>query len=335
MALIAAVTARADYESTILTDHPVGYWPLDLAVDTNIDVNTGHYIATDLSGHGNYGDYMNIYPTSSTDGPSAYIPNAVMFDGLTTYVDLSVGSNTAMLNFGGKITMEAWVQTTFDTLYNLSYIQQSVIAKGEDFSQGTNCTEMGGNYWGNYDGGSYSPSTGIQGQMDDAQFGGNDDGGGDPVVPDSGWHHEVCRYDGTNWNFYLDGLLANATPGTAGAIDSTTPWAIGTGTADGLANLFPGNICQVALYTNALTPAQVRAHYLAGKYGSVTPPPAILTQPASHRVYPTGSVTFGLVLDGSTGPFDYQWYRGGFADQRADQRRFGLDQCPVGGLDQL
>jgi len=150
-----------------------------LTVDTNIDSTTGDYIAADLSGNGNYGDYISISPGQLTAGPSAYIPYGATFDGSSAYVDLSVGSNTARLNFGGRITMEAWVQTTFDTLYNLSYIQQSVIAKGEDFSQGTNCTEMGGNYWGNYDGGSYSPSTGIQGQMDDAQFGGNDDGGGD------------------------------------------------------------------------------------------------------------------------------------------------------------
>jgi hypothetical protein len=55
LALISAVTARADYPGVVLADHPVGYWPLNLAVDTNTDATTGDYIAADLSGHGNYG----------------------------------------------------------------------------------------------------------------------------------------------------------------------------------------------------------------------------------------------------------------------------------------
>jgi hypothetical protein len=218
--LMVCTPVWADYQATVLADHPVGYWPLDLTVDTNIDSTTGDYIAADLSGNGNYGDYISISPGQLTAGPSAYIPYGATFDGSSAYVDLSVGSNTARLNFGGRITMEAWVQTTFDTLYNLSYIQQSVIAKGEDFSQGTNCTEMGGNYWGNYDGGSYSPSTGIQGQMDDAQFGGNDDGGGDPVVPDSGWHYEVCTYDG---RMRLRALLAQLIPLPRGRLALARP----------------------------------------------------------------------------------------------------------------
>jgi hypothetical protein len=49
----------------------------------------------------------------------------------------------------------------------------------------------------------------------------------------------------------------------------TDPWAIGNGTADGgtSGRLFTGNLTHIALYTNALTAAEVLAHYEVGIYG--------------------------------------------------------------------
>src|SRR5215469_589783 len=103
----ASQSVRADYTSTVLADNPTGFWPLNLA-----DPNGANGIATDLSGNNNNGTYVNIYAGyNNVSGPSAYITNGISFDGLTTYVDLSTGSNTALLNFGGQITMEAWVQS--------------------------------------------------------------------------------------------------------------------------------------------------------------------------------------------------------------------------------
>ena len=60
-ALFSAFDARANYQSTVLGDNPIAYYPLDLGVDTN-----GY--ATDVSGNGNMQRdnglarcYMNIF----------------------------------------------------------------------------------------------------------------------------------------------------------------------------------------------------------------------------------------------------------------------------------
>ena len=100
--LMTAVTVRGVdlYQSTVLNDHPIAYYPINLTVD-----DTGSATATDLSGNGNDGTYNYNTPFyNSVSGPSAFIPDALSFDGENVFVDLSTGTNTGILNFGGKIT---------------------------------------------------------------------------------------------------------------------------------------------------------------------------------------------------------------------------------------
>ena len=66
-ALLSVLDARADYQSTVLADTPLAYYPL------NLDVDTGS-TASDLSGNGNYGTFVNIYSGfNHAVGPSAFI----------------------------------------------------------------------------------------------------------------------------------------------------------------------------------------------------------------------------------------------------------------------
>ncbi|HZI32335.1 MAG TPA: hypothetical protein VFF11_08325, partial [Candidatus Binatia bacterium] len=84
---------HADYQGTVLGDQPVAYYPINSSVDP-----TG-ITATDLSGNGNNGTYNGTDPEYNTvPGPSTYIPNALYFDGFTSYVDLSTGGNPGLLN---------------------------------------------------------------------------------------------------------------------------------------------------------------------------------------------------------------------------------------------
>src|SRR5882762_7262370 len=95
LALTTAITARADYHSTVLSDNPLAFYPINSSVDP-----TGT-TATDLSGNGNNGTYNGTDPEFNTvPGPSSFIPNALFFDGFTSFVDLSTGGNPALLNFG-------------------------------------------------------------------------------------------------------------------------------------------------------------------------------------------------------------------------------------------
>ncbi|MGH7940013.1 MAG: LamG-like jellyroll fold domain-containing protein, partial [Limisphaerales bacterium] len=276
-------SARADYTSTVLADNPIGFWPLNLA-----DTNGANGIATDLSGNTNNGTFVNIYVGyNNVYGPSAYITNGVSFDGLTTYVDLSTGSDPSLLNFGGQITMEAWVQSA--TLAGTGYL----IGKGYDpnYNADEISLRCDGSY--QYQGGIYDASNG------DVRVTGG--------IVSTNWSHVVCTYDGARWNLYVNGAFVVATSNTNGALDFPTPWAIGDGTASANNRIFEGNLSEVALYTNALTPSQILAHYFAGLYGTTNLPPIIVQEPASQLASPGGTVTFSSQVE-SLLPVTNQWY---------------------------
>src|SRR5215813_4311357 len=80
--LAGVVSVRADYQSTVIGDSPLAYYPLGVGFDSGTT-------ATDLSGNNNNGAYVNTYPGfNDVPGPSAFITNGINFDGVSSYVDL-------------------------------------------------------------------------------------------------------------------------------------------------------------------------------------------------------------------------------------------------------
>src|SRR5215472_16200334 len=118
-ALAAAQPALANYQSIVLGDTPLAFYPLNLAVDTS-------GTATDVSGNGNNGAYVNIFSGNNSTGPSAYITNAVVFNGTDTSVDLS--SAPSLTSLSGAATLEAWVKPADSTSFG------DIIGKGYDSS---------------------------------------------------------------------------------------------------------------------------------------------------------------------------------------------------------
>ncbi|HMD55467.1 MAG TPA: hypothetical protein VKJ65_13040, partial [Phycisphaerae bacterium] len=141
--LMTVVSVRANYQSTVLGNNPLAYYALNLIID-----NSG--TATDLSGNGNNSSYYNIYPAP---GPTPYITNSASFMGssVESYVDLSTGSNPGLLNFGGLITMEAWVQST-----NTTQGPADIFAKGYDSTTNDDEIALRANGGVNYYGGTYN-----------------------------------------------------------------------------------------------------------------------------------------------------------------------------------
>jgi hypothetical protein len=280
--LTTVSSVQASYESTVLNDHPLAYYALDLTID-----NSG--TATDLSGNGNNSSYYVLSPTA---GPTAYIPNAAYFggSGAQSFVDLSSGANAGILNFGGLITMEAWVQST-----NTTQGPADIIGKGYDSSLSYNELVLRANGGVNYYGGTYNNTNG-----------GASASGGQQTT---NWTYLVSTYDGTNWNLYVNTKLVGQGADTVGAINFSDPWAIGTGSADGFSRFFQGTICQLAMYTNALTPAQVLNHYYEAELNapSATSAPIIVTQPQSQSVFLGGTVTFSVGAVSAL-PTTNQWY---------------------------
>ena len=79
------------------------------------------------------------------------------------------------------------------------------------------------------------------------------------------WYHVVGVFDGVNVTLYIDGTLAVTTPIPAGQSyqpNNSLPLAFGSDNLDGW--LYQGDLDEAALYTYALTAAQVQAHYQAG-----------------------------------------------------------------------
>jgi fibronectin-binding autotransporter adhesin len=281
--LITVVSVRANYQSTVLSNNPLAYYAL------NITNNSGGGTATDLSGNGNNSSYYNIFPAS---GPTAYITNSGSFAGssVESYVDLSTGTNTGILNFGGLITMEAWVQST-----NTTQGPADILAKGYDSTINDDEIALRANGGVNYYGGVYNS----------INNGGNASGG----QQTTNWTYLVSTYDGTNWNLYVNSQLAGQSASTNGAFTFSDPWAIGTGSADGFQRFFEGNICQVALYTNALTAAQVLNHFYEAELNasSSNSVPIIIDQPQPQSAYAGGTVTFSVTAV-SAFPTTNQWY---------------------------
>ncbi len=92
VAVLAGLNAQAGYETTVLADNPLAFYPLNLSVD-----NAG--TATDASGNGNSAPYYNVY---LADGPTPYITNSGAFSAdVQSYVDLGAVANTAILQFTG------------------------------------------------------------------------------------------------------------------------------------------------------------------------------------------------------------------------------------------
>lgn len=286
--LMTVNAGRASYQSTVLGDSPIAYFVLDSVG------NTGSGTATDLSGNGNNSSFYNIYQTT---GPTPYIPNAAIFLGsaYSSYVDLGSGANPNILNFGGTITMEAWVQPA-----NTTQGPADILGKGYDSTTNYDEIVLRANQ-GYYYGGTYNNVNG----------GANANGG----QPTTNWTYLVSTYDGTNWNLYVNSQLVGQGADAVGAFKFPDPWAIGVGSADaGPAGanprFFSGNICQVALYTNALTPAQVLNHFCVGELNtsSATSIPIILTQPQPQTTTFGGTATFsvGVVSALST---TNQWFK--------------------------
>jgi hypothetical protein len=128
---------------------------------------------------------------------------------------------------------------------------------------------------------------------------------------DLNWHYlvGVCDEVHTNISLYIDGNLAASSliPAASGNYESGYPVAVGAGLRPGASDYgipFTGNIDDVAIYSHALSAAQVIGHYtMAGN----PYPVALVSPPPANFVYLTGAtLTIPATVAGS-GPVSYYW----------------------------
>jgi hypothetical protein len=125
---------------------------------------------------------------------------------------------------------------------------------------------------------------------------------GNGTVIDGKWHFWFGQWDGTNASLYIDGQLV-ATGRGGGVIPTILPLDIGADPGETGAN-FDGSVCQVAVFTNMLTQAQIQELYFAAGVS-----PTILAQPFRAVVDSGQDVSFRVDATG-TPPLAFQWYNG-------------------------
>lgn len=280
------LAGAVDYPSTILADHPIAYYRLEETADTT---------AADSSASGLFPGTYNVngaYPLLGQPGID------------TNSISLSAANSSSVtagyypeFNQPAPFSFEIWARpaSTSATDYRCPI---------GNFSGWATATQSG---WYVYQtpGGAASTFAFI--------LVGSGAWISQGMVP-LNWYHLVGTYDGTNASFYINSVLVgtqNAAGYAANSVNNAGVNVLGIGQRGDNSQFFDGGLDEAAYYTNALTAAQVLAHYQAGtnSFRAASLPPAILTDTASVTNYAGHATQFKVLADG-TAPLAYQWYKG-------------------------
>lgn len=290
LAAAAALPALADYQSTVVSQGPVGYWRLNETTQpaTNATSTTTTNFGSLRSGaNGNY----NGSPARGLTGPFAGSV-AVGFDGSSQSVTTpwQAGLNP------GTFSVELWVNPA--QVPKLAYVASSVEVT----------SPRSGWYLAQDDGSTFGVGSAFVVRM----FNQN---GSTPTIQLAApvalavgsWYHLVLTYDGTTATLYENGVaVTNHTAAFVGNVDAQTTFGC---RADN--NFYwPGQQAEMAMYSGALSAARVSAHYIAG---AATPANYVTTVQADspvlyYRFRETSAVpaaNIGTLGSAATGTYQY------------------------------
>jgi hypothetical protein len=271
MALPSGLT-NSPFSSNILALAPTAYWPMHETGETPTvaDVET-NYGSVGFAANATWGDWrdtelaaMGIAQGGNENAPTNIsvihqIPGAIAGDP-DSAVDL-MGVNNSWTaaprtspntTISAPFTIEAWVRPHTDANYG--------IIVGEDSSTFNTNTYRGGFDW------EYSQTLN---EFSITLYNGN--GAGSAQIkttasyPPGQWYHVVTTFDGTNVQYYVNGVADSMSTATAATMRPNTwdPLTIGCGRGWNN-NYFQGSIDEVAIYTNILTLTDIQKHYNDG-----------------------------------------------------------------------
>jgi hypothetical protein len=207
----------------VLADDPLGYWRLG---------ETSGSTATDSSGHGRNGAYVNGVGLGIAGALLGDSNTAASFDGVNDCVQVP---NDTALRLNASWTIEFWAR-------QISWKNSvpGILGKGAGH------TPHGYMVWAD-------PSGSLWFERNNKKI---STGSG---ALTSSFRYFVVSYDGSKLRWYVNGVLKSSLSANFPPNNGTQPLTIGK------ANEFGNNaLDEVAVYGNALTAAEIAAHYAAG-----------------------------------------------------------------------
>jgi hypothetical protein len=273
------------YTQLVLQSNPLLYYRLDEPNYTPPAISSDP-VASNYGSLGSAvdGNYLPGSVPGGVAGPSLQgFPSqaACHFNGAIPSGIVEVQDTGSALNFLGPVTLTAWIKAEHGNLNNF----QSYAGRGDA---------------------SYRGDVDQSGNMHFAD-GPNPDAVG-TFVNDGTWHFVVGTWDGATLVTYIDGISNRNQSATTAIAGDTLPFVIGgdggysIGTAP--SRILYGGVTEVAVFTNALSAAQIQ-----GLYNAALVPPYIITPPANSIFAVTSSGS--LTVNASGAPtLNYQWYKG-------------------------
>jgi hypothetical protein len=288
VAVISAPTAP--YPSQVLSDTPAAYFRLD---------ETGGTTAYDYVG-GNNANYTNVMLDQPGYSPSLDRSEVAIELGDVPPNNDFAGQGSAYLNFAapsggnGEFSVEAWFNQYFVSGSGNGIVALGYGNGGEQFVLDTGGIGNTLRFFVRNAAGVSSSATSTYAPQNDGL-----------------WHHAVgvCDQAAGHVYLYLDGALAatgNITVGS-GILAASLPLSIGARESANNSPVsydfqFIGLIDDVALYSQALSAAQVQTHY----FSSGAPPTITQLQPLHQSVNQGENATFTVSAQGIA-PLSYHW----------------------------
>jgi hypothetical protein len=215
--------ADSSYGATVLADSPYIFWRMNETSGTTM---------LDSSGNGRDGSYSG----GITFGAAGIAGAAVTFDGSS-----GAGNYLPVETVSGTFSVELWVKPTQDS-HTVLFTTWGVSGGSQfDFQR----------YNGHPHGDIGTGSSWLTTAADSAT-----------PIPLDEWTHLVYVVTPSGWTIYQNNVVANSDvySGTPLLFDTTTPLTVA---AHGSSLFLGGTLDEVAIYTTALSPERVAAHYAA------------------------------------------------------------------------
>ncbi len=239
LSLSAALTARADYSSTVLSQNPAAYYHLNETVQpaTYHPTNSGSLGA---SADGTYNGLPSVNQPGPFAGSVSVGLNGTSQSITTPWV---AGLNTRPFSF------EIWANPGLypEFAYLASSVQTSSPRSGWYLAQDNGSTFGLGNAYVVrmfYQNGT-TPAITLSA----------------PITTAGVWTHIVLTFDGTTATLYTNGVVASSGVPAGYVPNVNAPFSVGE--RSDIAFNWPGNVAEVAMYPGALSQARVTAHYTA------------------------------------------------------------------------